>query len=81
MDPMERARLRRNIAYATRLCLQATDRLAESGDASGHYDSSPFQRFERDVHMGALQFVLTWDEPALAYSQRRWGLPTEAFTS
>jgi alkylation response protein AidB-like acyl-CoA dehydrogenase len=81
MDPMERARLRRNIAYATRLCLQATDRLAESGDASGHYDSSPFQRFERDVHMGALQFVLTWDEPALAYSQRRWGLPTESFTS
>lgn len=81
MSPMERARLRRNVAFATKLCLQAADRLAESGDASGHYSSSPFQRFVRDVHMGALQFVLTWDEPALAYSQRRWGLDTEAFTS
>jgi alkylation response protein AidB-like acyl-CoA dehydrogenase len=81
MDPMERARLRRNVAYATKLCVQAADRLGEGGDASGHYSSSPFQRLARDVHMGALQFVLTWDEPAMAYSQRRWGMETEAFTS
>jgi 3-hydroxy-9,10-secoandrosta-1,3,5(10)-triene-9,17-dione monooxygenase len=78
---MERARLRRNIGYAARLCLQAADRLLESGDASGNYDSSPFQRWGRDIHMAGLQFVCTWDEPALAYSRVRWGLAPEAFTT
>jgi 3-hydroxy-9,10-secoandrosta-1,3,5(10)-triene-9,17-dione monooxygenase len=76
----DRARLRRDVAYAAKLCIQAADRLLESGDASGMYDSSLLQRWARDIHMGALQFVLTWDEPAIAYSRVRWGLEPGVFT-
>jgi len=75
------ARIRRDVAFATKLCLRAADRLLESGDASGMYDHSLVQRWARDIHMAALQFVLTWDEPALAWSQIRWGIEPQAFTS
>jgi 3-hydroxy-9,10-secoandrosta-1,3,5(10)-triene-9,17-dione monooxygenase len=81
MPPLEFARLRRNVAYSAKLCLQAADRLLEYGDASGMYEPQPLQRWGRDVHMAGLQYMLTWDEPALAYSQRRWGLEPDAFTS
>jgi alkylation response protein AidB-like acyl-CoA dehydrogenase len=74
----ERSRIRRNIAYSAKLALQAADRLLESGDASGMYDSQLIQRWGRDVHMAGLQYVLTWDEPALDYSRIRWGLEPEA---
>jgi alkylation response protein AidB-like acyl-CoA dehydrogenase len=77
----ERARLRRNITYTTRLCLAAADRLLESGDASGQYDPQLWQRWGRDIHMAGLQMALTWDEPAMSYSQVRWGLePSSRFT-
>jgi alkylation response protein AidB-like acyl-CoA dehydrogenase len=77
----ERARIRRNVAYATKLCVNAADRLLESGDASGMYDSQALQRWGRDIHMAGLQYVLTWDEPALAYSRIRWGLEPEAIST
>jgi 3-hydroxy-9,10-secoandrosta-1,3,5(10)-triene-9,17-dione monooxygenase len=74
---VDRARSRRDTTYAIKLCVQATDRLYESGDASAIYDSSPSQRMVRDVHAGALQLSLTWDEPAIQYSRVRWGLPPQ----
>jgi alkylation response protein AidB-like acyl-CoA dehydrogenase len=77
----ERTRLRRNVGYATKLAVQSGNRLLEAGDASGQYDGQLFQRWGRDLHMAGLQYVLTWDEPAMAYSRVRWGLDPEAFTS
>jgi alkylation response protein AidB-like acyl-CoA dehydrogenase len=77
---LERARVRRDVTYAVRLCIQAADRLLESGDSSAMADTQLIQRWARDVHMGALQFMATWDEPALAYSQLRWGLEPQAHT-
>jgi 3-hydroxy-9,10-secoandrosta-1,3,5(10)-triene-9,17-dione monooxygenase len=76
----DRARLRRDVAYTAKLCLQAADRLLESGDASGMYDQHLLQRWARDIHMAGLQFVLTWDEPAMTYSRVRWGMDPEVFT-
>ena len=81
MTAEERTRLRRNVAYSIKMCVQAADRLLESGDASGMYRAQPIQRWARCIHMACLQFVLTWDEPALAYSRVRWGLESEGFTS
>jgi alkylation response protein AidB-like acyl-CoA dehydrogenase len=81
MPPQIFARVRRDLAYAAKLSIRASDRLLESGDASGMYSHQLLQRWGRDIHMAGLQYVQTWDEPALAYSQRRWGLEPQAFTS
>jgi alkylation response protein AidB-like acyl-CoA dehydrogenase len=81
MELAERARLRRNVAYSIKQCMQAADRLLEYGDASGMYSHQELQRWGRSIHMACLQFVLTWDEPALAYSRVRWGLEPESFTT
>jgi 3-hydroxy-9,10-secoandrosta-1,3,5(10)-triene-9,17-dione monooxygenase len=78
MPLAERARIRRNVCYSARLCLQAADRLLESGDASGMFASQPLQRWARDIHMAGLQASLTWDEPAMSFAQARWGLPPQS---
>jgi alkylation response protein AidB-like acyl-CoA dehydrogenase len=76
-----RAWSRRNICYSAKLCVEAADLLLESGDASGQYDHQLVQRWGRDIHMAGLQMGLTWDEPAMSYSQVQWGLePTSRFT-
>jgi alkylation response protein AidB-like acyl-CoA dehydrogenase len=70
----ERARNRRTIAYATKLCTRAVDRLVESGDSSAVYEVNSLHRLARDTRAGALQFVMAWDECAIQYSRVRWGL-------
>jgi len=77
----QRSLLRRNVAYSARMCMQAADRLLEYGDASGMYRGQDLQRWGRSIHMAGLQWVLTWDEPALAFSRVRWGLEPEALTT
>ncbi len=74
-----KAWLRRNVTFAARLCLQACDRLVESGDASGMFDTHPIGRLSRDLHMAGLQASLTWDEPARTYSLTRWGLSPSSY--
>jgi alkylation response protein AidB-like acyl-CoA dehydrogenase len=76
----DRARVRRDVTYAVKLCVQAANLLLEAGDASAMHDSQMIQRWGRDIHMGGLQFMATWDEPALAYSQVHWGLEPQAHT-
>jgi 3-hydroxy-9,10-secoandrosta-1,3,5(10)-triene-9,17-dione monooxygenase len=71
----ERARVRRDVAYATRLSVQSTQRLLSSGDASGMFDNQQIGRLGRDLYMAGLQANLTWDEPAQTFSRTRWGLP------
>jgi hypothetical protein len=70
----ERAEIRRNIVYASRLVLQATNRLVDGMDSSALYDVNPLHRQARDLRAGTLQFVLQWEETAMAYSRVRWGL-------
>jgi 3-hydroxy-9,10-secoandrosta-1,3,5(10)-triene-9,17-dione monooxygenase len=75
-----RARIRRDVGYATKLCIHAADLLIESGDSSGLHDSQMLQRWNRDIHMAGVQFMATWDEPAMAFSQLHWGLDLQAHT-
>lgn len=69
----ERARFRRDVAYATRLCVRAVDRLISAGDASALYEPTQIHRLAADVRAGALQFALAWDETAIQFSRVRWG--------
>jgi len=70
----ERAEIRRNIVYASKLVLQATNRLVDGMDSSALYDVNSLHRQARDVRAGSLQFVLHWEETAMAYSRVHWGL-------
>jgi 3-hydroxy-9,10-secoandrosta-1,3,5(10)-triene-9,17-dione monooxygenase len=73
----ERARVRRNTVYTTKLCVQAANRLFDGGDASAVYDNNAIQRFFRDIRTAAVSISQVWDEPAIQYSRVRWGLPQQ----
>lgn len=75
----ERARIRRNLVYTAKLCVQAANRLFDGGDASVIYDNNPIQRFFRDIRTAAISISQVWDEPAIQYSRLHWGLPSETF--
>ena len=70
----DRALVRRNITYASKLVLQATNRLVEGMDSSALYEKYPLHRQARDVRAGSLQFVLHWEETAMQYARVHWGL-------
>ena len=73
--PIEaRAEIRRNIVYAAKLAIQATNRLVDGMDSSALYQNNFLHRQARDVRAGALQFVLHWEETAIQYSRVHWGL-------
>jgi 3-hydroxy-9,10-secoandrosta-1,3,5(10)-triene-9,17-dione monooxygenase len=78
-DIRERAEIRRNVGYGTRLAVLATQRLVSSGDASGMFDTQRIGRLARDCAMAGLQANLTWDEPAQSFSRTRWGLPPSSY--
>jgi 3-hydroxy-9,10-secoandrosta-1,3,5(10)-triene-9,17-dione monooxygenase len=69
-----RALIRRNIVYASKLVLQATNRLVDGMDSSALYEKNPLHRQARDVRAGSLQFVLHWEETAMQYARVHWGL-------
>jgi alkylation response protein AidB-like acyl-CoA dehydrogenase len=69
-----RAEIRRNIVYASKLVLQATNRLVDGMDSSALYDKHPLHRQALDVRAGSLQFVLHWEETAAQYSRVHWGM-------
>jgi alkylation response protein AidB-like acyl-CoA dehydrogenase len=73
----ERARVRRNIVYVTRLCVDAANRLFDGGDASAVYEANPIQRFFRDLRTAANSISQVWDEPAIQFSRVHWGLPQQ----
>lgn len=76
---IERARARRDIAFAIKLCVQAGQRLFGAGDSRGIYRASAGQRFYRDLQAAATHMTLTWDTPAIEFARVHWGLPSESF--
>jgi 3-hydroxy-9,10-secoandrosta-1,3,5(10)-triene-9,17-dione monooxygenase len=68
-------RYRRNVAYVARLCCSAVDRLFDASGGRSLYDTDPMQRIHRDVHAGAHQTALYWDNVAEAYGRASFGLP------
>ena len=72
----ERARFRRNGAYAGTLCLRAVERLYPLAGANGLAEHSPFQRAFRDVHGACAHIALTWDVQAANYGGVLLGHPS-----
>jgi 3-hydroxy-9,10-secoandrosta-1,3,5(10)-triene-9,17-dione monooxygenase len=74
-NQLEQAKVRRDYGFVAKLCLQAANRLFEASGGHALYDSSPLQRFHRDVHAGAHQVALYWDSIAEGYGRAALGLP------
>jgi 3-hydroxy-9,10-secoandrosta-1,3,5(10)-triene-9,17-dione monooxygenase len=60
----EKIRLRRDGAYAARLCTHAVDLLFEAGGGEYLYEDKPMQRTFRDVHAAQSHYALAWDVAA-----------------
>ena len=76
----QRARNRRDHAYAVKLSLQAVDRLMSASGAHGLYADHPMQRHFRDAHAAAAHIALSWDACGRSYGQVKLGVtPTDPF--
>jgi 3-hydroxy-9,10-secoandrosta-1,3,5(10)-triene-9,17-dione monooxygenase len=60
----QKIELRRNGAYAARLCTRAVDLLFEAGGGEFLYDQKLMQRAFRDIHAAQSHYALAWDVAA-----------------
>ncbi|HYH42374.1 MAG TPA: acyl-CoA dehydrogenase family protein [Burkholderiales bacterium] len=70
----EKIRLRRDGAYAARLCTRAVDLLFEAGGGEFLYEDKPMQRAFRDVHAAQGHYALAWDVAALTAGKCMLGI-------
>ncbi|MDB5863956.1 MAG: acyl-CoA dehydrogenase [Betaproteobacteria bacterium] len=76
----EKIRLRRDGAYAAKLCTHAVDLLFEAGGGEFLYEEKPMQRFFRDVHAAQSHYALTWDVAAAAAGKFMLGISPDIAT-
>jgi len=74
IDVPTRIRNRRDHAFALRLVRQGVDALNEAVGGAGLFQSSPIQRFWRDVHGVSKHVTFNWDAVGSMYGQHRLGL-------
>jgi 3-hydroxy-9,10-secoandrosta-1,3,5(10)-triene-9,17-dione monooxygenase len=74
----QRARYRRDGAYAATMCTRAVDLLFTAGGGGAIYARNPMQRAFRDVHAANAHYVLTWDVNGAVYGRVALGLPPDA---
>ena len=70
----ERARNRRDMAFAARFCQRAVEGLFEAGGARSVYSDSIPQRKFRDVRVAANHIILKWDVAGTTYGRVAFGL-------
>ena len=70
----EKIRLRRDGAYAARLCTRAVDLLFEAGGGEFLYEDKPIQRAFRDVHAAQGHYALAWDVAAVTAGKCMLGI-------
>ncbi|HZM45844.1 MAG TPA: acyl-CoA dehydrogenase family protein [Burkholderiales bacterium] len=71
----QRARNRRDIAYAARQCTRALDRLFSAAGARSIFLESEAQRLLRDIHAAGQHMALNWDVAGASYARVMCGLP------
>ena len=76
----EKVRLRRDGAYAARLCTHAVDLLFEAGGGEFLYEDKPMQRVFRDVHAAQSHFALAWDVAAVTAGKSMLGIAPDSPT-
>ena len=74
---LERARFRRDKAFAVQTCLQAVNRLFDLSGGHGIFDSTPLQRSHRDAQAVAHRDGLIMDMGGRDYGRVALGLPPE----
>jgi len=73
--PLEqKARWRRDGAFAATLCTKAVDLLFAASGGAGIYETSPMQRAFRDIHAANAHFGLSWDPNGATYGRVALGL-------
>jgi 3-hydroxy-9,10-secoandrosta-1,3,5(10)-triene-9,17-dione monooxygenase len=73
----QKARYRRNAAFAATLCTRAVDVLFTATGGGAIYERNPIQRAFRDVHAANAHFMLTWDVAGALYGRVALGLPPD----
>jgi 3-hydroxy-9,10-secoandrosta-1,3,5(10)-triene-9,17-dione monooxygenase len=73
----EKIRLRRDGAYAARLCTRAVDLLFEAGGGEYLYDEKMMQRAFRDIHAAQSHYALAWDVAASKAGKFMLGIATD----
>jgi len=71
----QRARWRRDGAFAGKLCAQAVELLFTGAGGNAIYLTNPLQRALRDVHAANGHFALNWEAAAIMYGRVALGLP------
>jgi 3-hydroxy-9,10-secoandrosta-1,3,5(10)-triene-9,17-dione monooxygenase len=74
----QKARYRRDGAYAATLCTHAVDLLFTAAGGGAVYQRNPIQRAFRDVHAANAHYVLSWNVNAAVYGRVALGLPPDA---
>lgn len=74
----QRARYRRDGAYAATLCTRAVDVLFHATGGGAIYARNPLQRAFRDVHAANAHYVLNWDINGAMYGRVLLGLSPDA---
>ena len=74
---LERARVRRDKAFTTQLCLQAVNRIFDLSGGHALFDSVPLQRFHRDAQAVAHRDALIMDLAGQNYGRVVMGLPPD----
>jgi alkylation response protein AidB-like acyl-CoA dehydrogenase len=70
----ERSRFRMEACYAATLCKHAVDRLADAAGARAQFESSPLQRFQRDLHTLIGHVIFDFDATCDLYGRVLLGL-------
>ena len=70
----EKARNRRDTAYAARLCTRAVDRLFGASGAKGIFDDNVAQRKFRDLRAANVHIAVNWDLAGTTYGRVALGL-------
>jgi 3-hydroxy-9,10-secoandrosta-1,3,5(10)-triene-9,17-dione monooxygenase len=74
----QRARYRRDGAYAATLCTRAVDVLFTASGGGAIYARNPLQRAFRDVHAANAHYTLNWDINGAMYGRVALGLSPDA---
>jgi 3-hydroxy-9,10-secoandrosta-1,3,5(10)-triene-9,17-dione monooxygenase len=78
IGPLERAKSRRDQAFAAQTARKTVSYLYEECGGSGLFESSDFQRLWRDTNAAAAHHGLTWDWISVGWTKAVLGLPTSS---
>ena len=76
----EKARWRRDGAYAAGLCTKAVETVFTAMGGAAIYERNPMQRAFRDIHAANAHYALNWDVAGTLFGRVALGLPPDAPT-